>query len=525
MHVPPERAKSAQASPAAPASVRQTLARPGRPLESDVRRELQTWVGRDLSGVRIHDGAEADTSARELHAAAYTVGSSVVFGHGRYLPHTPAGRRLLVHELVHVVQQREAASILPTVGQPHDASELAAERVAARVSPRPSLAAGLPPAPSVATAVPAIQRQGPAPTGLPDKPSGDRATDAEIETKLTEFLARVLTAQGGQTLKDSPVIAQALRTLAQGNISAVLTIDAFLAQKFHPSSPTEYAKAARAHLPQGISKAQLATLDKIPSAPSASAAPTSVGDALGRLVVDQTIAPLIRKLHVSKATQAKLIEAARAAVASGVAAAASAAISAASLDPQAQASLSAAIEAAIKQTRKPQPAGSDMPTLPPPTTAPPQPPPTTAPPLPPVPGAVNLPKIPIPDTPDARRRPTPVTPTPAAVEQVIQGLDDNALTPPDARGKPLADSLSGAQDFARALADRLDAAQRAKNYTVEMTISSAYRQVADMPAVLDEVERIVRLVAGAVLPQQGSSVGQVIVTVVDTHILRKVRLQ
>jgi hypothetical protein len=517
MHVAPERAKPAQASPAAPASVRQTLARPGRPLESDVRRELQTWVGRDLSGVRIHDGAEADTSARELHAAAYTVGSSVVFGHGRYLPHTPAGRRLLVHELVHVVQQREAASILPMVGQPHDASELAAERVAARVSAWPSMAAGLPPSPSVATAVPAIQRQGPAPTGLPGKPSGDLATDAEIETKLTEFLTRVLGAQGGQELKDSPVIAQALGTLAQGNGGAVVKIDGFLAQKFNPGSPAEYAKAARAHLPQGISHAQLAALDKIPSAPLASAAPTSVGDALGRLIVDQTIAPLIRKLHVSKATQAKLIEATRAAVASGFATTAGAAISAASTDPQVQASLSALIETAIKQTatRKPPPAGSDMP---------PQPPPTTAPPLPPVPGGVNSPKIPIPDTPDAKRRPTPVTPTPAAVEQVIQGLDDNALTPPDARGKPLADSLSGAQDFARALADRLDAAQRAKNHTVAMTISSAYRQVADMPAVLDEVERIVRLVASAALPQQGSNVGQVIV-MVDTHILRVVRLQ
>ncbi len=506
-------------APAAPASVARTLARPGRPLEGDVQRELQAWVGRDLSGVRIHDGAEADTSVRELHAAAYTVGSSVVFGHGRYVPHTPAGRRLLAHELVHVVQQREALSILPTVGQPHDASELAAERVAARVSPHPSVeATGLPPSPSVATAIPAIQRQVPAPTGLPDKTSGDRATDAEIETKLTQFLTRVLTAQGGQTLKDSPVIAQALRTLAQGNIGAVLTIDTFLAQKFHPSSPTEYAKAARAHLPQGISNAQLAALDRIPSVPSVPAGPTSVGDAVGHLVVDQTIAPLIRRLHLSKATEAKLIEAARAAVASGVAAAASAAIGAASLDPQAQASLSAAIEAAIKQTatRKPPPAGSDMP---------PQPPPITAPPLPPVPGAVDLPKIPIPDTPDARRQPKPVTPTPAAVEQVIQGLDDNALTPPEARGKPLADSLSGAQDFARALADRLDAAQGAKSYTVEMTISSAYRQVADIPAVLDEVERIVRLVAGAALPPQGSNVGQVIVTIVDTHIRRVVRLQ
>jgi hypothetical protein len=104
---------------------------------------------------------------------------------------------------------------------------------------------------------------------------------------------------------------------------------------------------------------------------------------------------------------------------------------------------------------------------------------------------------------------------------------DKIPSAPSASAAPtsVGDALGRLVEAARALADRLDAAQRAKNYTVEMTISSAYRQVADVHAVLDEVERIVRLVAGAVLPQQGSSVGQVIVTVVDTHILRKVRLQ
>ena len=505
-----ERARKTPPSPATPDSVRHTLAQPGRPLEDEVRRDMEERLGRDLSGVRIHDGADADASARELGAVAYTAGSSVAFGRGRYAPQTTDGRRLLADELTHVVQQCEASSVVPGIGSPHDAPELAADRVAAGVGQRAS----------VASAVPAIQRQVPAPTGLPDKPAGDRAPDEEVETKLTEFLTRVLQAQGGQTLKDSPVIAQALHTLAQGDIGAVLAIDAFLAEKFHPSTPAEYAKAARAHLPAGISKTDLAKLDKIPSTPSKSDTPTSVGDAIGHALVDKTIAPLIRKLHVSKETQAKLIDAARSAVASGVAAAASAAISAANLDPQVQAALSKAIEAAIKQKatdktqpQTPSPSGADIPV---------QPPSSTAPPMPAVPHGVSSPKIPIPDA--DPKKPKPVTPTPATVEQVIQGIDDNSTIPPDARGKPLADSLSGAKDFARALADRLDAAQRGKHYSVDMTISNSYRQVADVPAALDEFERIVRLVATAALPEQGSNVGEVTVTVAGTHIRRVVAL-
>ena len=66
------------------------------------------------------------------------------------------------------------------------------------------------------------------------------------------------------------------------------------------------------------------------------------------------------------------------------------------------------------------------------------------------------------------------------------------------RGKPLAENLSLAEDFARVLADRLASAQRTKPYTVEMAIANTYWQVDDVPAVLDKIQRIVRLVAAAV---------------------------
>ena len=59
----------------------------------------------DLSRVRIHTGAKAAKSANAVNALAYTVGHDIVFGAGQFAPATPNGRRLIGHELAHVVQQ------------------------------------------------------------------------------------------------------------------------------------------------------------------------------------------------------------------------------------------------------------------------------------------------------------------------------------------------------------------------------------------------------------------------------------
>jgi hypothetical protein len=59
----------------------------------------------DLSDVRIHDNPEAAASAAQLNARAFALGSRIAFGGGEYRPHTGAGRRLLAHELAHVVQE------------------------------------------------------------------------------------------------------------------------------------------------------------------------------------------------------------------------------------------------------------------------------------------------------------------------------------------------------------------------------------------------------------------------------------
>jgi Domain of unknown function (DUF4157)/HNH/ENDO VII superfamily nuclease with conserved GHE residues len=59
----------------------------------------------DLSRVRIHTDARAAASAHAVNALAYTVGNNIVFGAGQFAPGTHKGRRLIAHELTHVVQQ------------------------------------------------------------------------------------------------------------------------------------------------------------------------------------------------------------------------------------------------------------------------------------------------------------------------------------------------------------------------------------------------------------------------------------
>jgi len=66
---------------------------------------MERGFGHDFSAVRVHIGEAAGRSARALGAVAYTLGSDVVFSSGRYAPYTVRGRRLLAHELAHVVQQ------------------------------------------------------------------------------------------------------------------------------------------------------------------------------------------------------------------------------------------------------------------------------------------------------------------------------------------------------------------------------------------------------------------------------------
>jgi len=82
------------------------LAGRGKPLSKDERNFFEPRFNKNFSAVRIHTDRAAADSAQRIDARAYTFGNDVVFNGGQYQPHSEQGKRLMAHELTHVVQQR-----------------------------------------------------------------------------------------------------------------------------------------------------------------------------------------------------------------------------------------------------------------------------------------------------------------------------------------------------------------------------------------------------------------------------------
>jgi hypothetical protein len=78
----------------------------GQPLPPTERAFFEPRFASDFSQVRIHNDSQAAKAARAINAHAFTSGRDIVFGGGEYRPGTTEGKRLLAHELTHVVQQR-----------------------------------------------------------------------------------------------------------------------------------------------------------------------------------------------------------------------------------------------------------------------------------------------------------------------------------------------------------------------------------------------------------------------------------
>ncbi len=136
-----------------PPSIREVVSGAGQPLDARFRTQAETRLGFDFSSVRVHADSAAASSARQIGAAAYTVGNHIVFGRGRFPPVTAGGQRLVNHELTHVAQQ---GATMPTadlvLGAERDPAEAEADEVAAGLTGGPSLKARPP-------AVGAVRRQ------------------------------------------------------------------------------------------------------------------------------------------------------------------------------------------------------------------------------------------------------------------------------------------------------------------------------------------------------------------------------
>ncbi|MGH8899288.1 MAG: DUF4157 domain-containing protein [Egibacteraceae bacterium] len=136
----------------------------GQPLDAGVRADMEARFGADFSDVRVHTDDKATESARSVGAHAYTAGTDVVFQRDQYAPDTDTGKRMLAHELTHVVQQKAGpVDGTPAAGginlsHPSDRFEQEATATADRV---------------VSTPVPApVQRQGEGEEEKPEEVQG-----------------------------------------------------------------------------------------------------------------------------------------------------------------------------------------------------------------------------------------------------------------------------------------------------------------------------------------------------------------
>lgn len=166
----------------------QTAQRSGQSLPKALRSYFEPRFGQDFSQVRLHTDGQAAQAAQGIQAKAYTTGENIVFGAGQYAPDTEGGKRLLAHELTHVIQQngrstdpladpQEEATLQrkTTIGTPGDALEQEADQVADQIMRMAKPEA-------ISAAGPAIQREPSAATPS-TTPTADGKDPAKTEAK------------------------------------------------------------------------------------------------------------------------------------------------------------------------------------------------------------------------------------------------------------------------------------------------------------------------------------------------------
>lgn len=112
-----------------PSSVRNALRGPAEPLDRDTRKWMESRFHFDFGHIRVHRDSRAAEAASDIDAVAFTAGRDVVFGQGRFAPHTPIGRATLAHELAHSSPVSHDPNKL-TLGGTHDVEETHADHAA-----------------------------------------------------------------------------------------------------------------------------------------------------------------------------------------------------------------------------------------------------------------------------------------------------------------------------------------------------------------------------------------------------------
>jgi Domain of unknown function (DUF4157) len=166
---------------------------PGIPLDADTRAFMEDGFGVDFGDVRVHTDAGAAESSEAINAKAYTIGQNLVFGTGAYSPASSEGKKLIAHELTHVVQQSGTTGVSGEleISHPEDQSEREAEEAAAQVmssSEGPTSAAGdansIHQSSAQGATISTVSRQGdddvPVPDSSPESPPSPYAEEPRI---------------------------------------------------------------------------------------------------------------------------------------------------------------------------------------------------------------------------------------------------------------------------------------------------------------------------------------------------------
>jgi hypothetical protein len=231
---------------------------------------MEPRFGCDFSKVRVHTGPEASESTRELNARAYTVGRDIVFGDGWYEPRTANGRRLLAHELTHVVQQtavmREPQIIArANASVPTQAAAQAGHGVRVAENPTEVLLALVADLERLQSAARQRVTSEPAGSGTPSSPPGAAHQRKADLDRLPDVIDRLRAVAHGsdEALKVrvlrgfSPArLAEAERELQQGDNDQVEVVErrteSVATMPLHVSQPTDDAEIEAERLAEHV---------------------------------------------------------------------------------------------------------------------------------------------------------------------------------------------------------------------------------------------------------------------------------
>lgn len=428
----------------------------GRPLEPNMRKQMEQGLGENFEGVRIHDDAAAQRRAATLDAEAFTHGDDIYLGASAPNIESTSGQTLLTHELAHVVQQRQAGKIAKVaISQPGDPLEHAADAAAHRVMEGGQAHV------SVSGSPPAIQRQ---------QRQGNRASREEARAALEAWLRRVMQQQGWRTVRVTPEVRSAVTSLFAGDIGRQLGIEAWLNSPALPGDPAEFARDVARRLPDTIDRARIDSLNRMS------------GQAPGQTSVIGRAQEVFERTAPGSPEREEEKDAER--IAKGEAEPSRTRIPAREVatpglpTPEERLEQMAQLGRRIRGEEEPTTIG---------------------------PGSVDVlhlarvfgarqeilrgPRTPRPTLPEARTYPQ--------VEQAIQQITPDALIPAEVRGTPRTDSFADAQEVARDLARRLDVAQQQGQDTIHLRLGDNYNQVRDRRGMIDAIERIIQLIRDA----------------------------